>query len=285
MPEILDGRAVAAALTEDIKARADALRRSGIAPTLAVVRVGERADDLAYERGALNRARAAGVEVRRVAFPAGCSTAELAEAVASLSADGSVHGALILMPLPPGIDADAVRAALAPAKDVDGVTFASRAGVYSGRGEGFPPCTAAACMEILNHYGIDPEGKSAVVLGRSLVVGRPAAMMLLERGTTVTVCHTKTHDAAALARSAEILVAAMGRAGAVTPEFIGPGQVVIDVGISVDESGRLRGDLSPQARTLAAAYTPVPGGVGSVTTAVLMKHVVRAAENLSRPAL
>lgn len=282
MPRILDGKAVAAALTAELKERAARLKERGTTPTLAIVRVGERNDDLAYERGAVKRAQAVGVAVRRVTFPADCSTDRLADAVSSLSADSAVHGVLIFMPLPPHIDESTVRAALAPDKDVDGITLASQARVYSGRGEGWPPCTAAACMEILNHYGIDPKGKDAVVLGRSLVIGRPAAMMLLERSATVTVCHTKTRNAAAVARRAEILVAAVGHAGAVTPEFVNPEQILIDVGINVNENGKLCGDVSPEACERSAAYTPVPGGVGSVTTTVLMKHVVQAAQKAAR---
>ena len=278
MPQLLDGKAVAAALSEDLKKRVASLKECGVTPTLAIVRVGERGDDLAYERGAKKRAEALGIDMKQFVLPATCEQEQLNEAIDAINADFAIHGCLIFMPLPKHLDEQTVRRRLAPEKDADGITFASQAAVYAGRDEGFPPCTPAACMEILKFYGIDPTGKNAVVLGRSLVIGRPAAMMLLKRNATVTVCHTKTRDAAAIARSADILVAAVGHAGAVTKEYVAPGQIVLDVGINVNEAGKLCGDVSPEAAENCAAYTPVPGGVGSVTTTVLMKHVVEAAE-------
>ncbi|MBP5211344.1 MAG: bifunctional 5,10-methylenetetrahydrofolate dehydrogenase/5,10-methenyltetrahydrofolate cyclohydrolase [Pyramidobacter sp.] len=278
MPQILDGKAVASALSEKLKTRVAALASRGVVPTLAIVRVGERGDDLAYERGAIKRAQTVGVAVKQFVLPADCAQEQLNETIAAINSDASIHGCLIFMPLPKHLDEQAVRRALAPEKDVDGITLASQAAVYAGRGEGFPPCTPAACMEILNHYGIDPMGDRAVVLGRSLVIGRPIAMMLMDANATVTVCHTKTRRAAALASSADILVAAVGHAGAVTKEFTKPGQIVLDVGINVNEEGKLCGDVAPEAVKSVWTYTPVPGGVGSVTTTVLMKHVVEAAE-------
>ena len=281
MPQILDGKAVAAALTEDLKKQTAALVSRGVVPTLAIVRVGERGDDLAYERGAIKRAQTAGVAVKQFILPADCTQPQLLETIDAINHDAGIHGCLIFMPLPKSIDERAVRERLSPAKDVDGITFASQAAVYAGRDEGFPPCTPAACMEILKFYGVDPKGKNAVVLGRSLVIGRPAAMMLLGASATVTVCHTKTRDAASIARGADILVAAVGHAGAVTPDFVTPSQIVLDVGINVNEEGKLCGDVAPEAAELAGACTPVPGGVGSVTTTVLMKHVVEAAKRQS----
>ncbi|MBQ4490666.1 MAG: bifunctional 5,10-methylenetetrahydrofolate dehydrogenase/5,10-methenyltetrahydrofolate cyclohydrolase [Pyramidobacter sp.] len=281
MPQILDGKAVAAALTEDLKKQTATLVSRGVVPTLAIVRVGERGDDLAYERGAIKRAQTAGVAVKQFILPADCTQPQLLETIDAINHDPGIHGCLIFMPLPKSIDERAVRERLSPDKDVDGITFASQAAVYAGRDEGFPPCTPAACMEILKFYGVDPKGKNAVVLGRSLVIGRPAAMMLLGASATITVCHTKTRDAASIARCADILVAAVGHAGAVTPEFVTPSQVVLDVGINVNDAGKLCGDVLPEAAKLAGAYTPVPGGVGSVTTTVLMKHVVEAAKKQS----
>ena len=282
MPQILDGKAVAAALTEEMKKRTAALASQGVTPALAIVRLGERGDDLAYERGATKRAQAVGVSVKQFVLPAGCTQTDLIETINTINADAGIHGCLIFMPLPKGIDERAVRETLVPAKDVDGITLGSQAAVYSGRGEGFAPCTAAACMEILKFYGIDPAGKNAVVLGRSLVIGRPLAMMLQNANATVTVCHTKTRDAASVARRAEILAAAVGHAGCVAPEFVNPDQIILDVGINVNEAGKLCGDVAPEAAELSAAYTPVPGGVGSVTTTVLMKHVIEAAERTAR---
>jgi len=278
MPQILDGKAVAKALSEELKARTAALASRGVTPTLAIVRVGARDDDLAYERGAIKRAQTVGVGIKQFVLAADSTQGHVDDVIRHVNGELSIHGCLIFLPLPGGLDEKAVRRALAPEKDVDGITAASQAAVYAGRGEGFPPCTAAACMEILKYYGVDPKGKNAAVLGRSLVIGRPAAMMLMNANATVTVCHTKTRDAAAVARGADILVAAVGHAASVTKEYVNPGQVVLDVGINVNEAGKLCGDVAPEAAETAAAYTPVPGGVGSVTTTVLMKHVVEAAE-------
>ena len=278
MPQILDGKAVAKALSEELKARTAALASRGVTPTLAIVRVGARDDDLAYERGAIKRAQTVGVGIKQFVLAADSTQGYVDDVIRHVNGELSIHGCLIFLPLPGGLDEKAVRRALAPEKDVDGITAASQAAVYAGRGEGFPPCTAAACMEILKYYGVEPKGKNAAVLGRSLVIGRPAAMMLMNANATVTVCHTKTRDAAAVARGADILVAAVGHAASVTKEYVNPGQVVLDVGINVNEAGKLCGDVAPDAAETAAAYTPVPGGVGSVTTTVLMKHVVEAAE-------
>ena len=278
MPQILDGKAVAKALSEELKARTAALASRGVTPTLAIVRVGARDDDLAYERGAIKRAQTVGVGIKQFVLAADSTQGHVDDVIRHVNGEPSIHGCLIFLPLPGALDEKAVRRALAPEKDVDGITAASQAAVYAGRGEGFPPCTAAACMEILKYYGVDPKGKNAAVLGRSLVIGRPAAMMLMNANATVTVCHTKTRDAAAVARGADILVAAVGHAASVTKEYVNPGQVVLDVGINVNEAGKLCGDVAPEAAETAAAYTPVPGGVGSVTTTVLMKHVVEAAE-------
>lgn len=277
MAQILDGKVVAAALTEQLKNDVQKLKDRGVLPCLAIVRVGERGDDLAYERGATKRAAAAGLEVKQFALPAEASQDELLAVIAKINADASIHGCLIFMPLPKQIDEATVRAALAPEKDVDGITAASQAGVYSGKSVGFPPCTPSACMEIIKHYQIELKGANAVVFGRSLVVGRPLAMMLLGQHATVTICHTKTRDAAAVARGADVLLAAVGHAGAVGETFVTPDQVLIDVGINVNAEGKLCGDVAPEAAQKARAYTPVPGGVGSVTTTVLAKHVIEAA--------
>ena len=181
-------------------------------------------------------------------------------------------------PLPKHLDEEAACQALDPEKDVDGITDGSMVGVFTGQKKGFPPCTPQACMEILDHYGIDCAGKKAVVIGRSLVVGKPAAMMLIKKNATVTVCHTKTVDMPAVCREADILIVAAGRAGVVDKPYFAPGQVVIDVGINVNAEGKLCGDVKfEDAEPIVGAITPVPGGVGSVTTSVLVGHVVEAA--------
>lgn len=240
--------------------------------------MGEREEDLAYERGALKRCEKTGIEVRQVVLPENVSQEALIASVEELNRDGSVHGVLVFCPLPGHLDEAAVRCALDPKKDVDGITDSSLLTVFTGRGEGYPPCTAAACMEILEHYGYAPEGKRAVVVGRSLVIGKPAAMLLIAKNATVTVCHTKTADLPAECSRADILIAAAGRAGAVGADCVSPGQVVIDVGINIGAGGDMCGDADFDAvEPVVAAITPVPGGVGAVTTSVLVSHVVKAA--------
>lgn len=278
MAEILKGAPVAAALNEKTAALAAWLAQRGVTPTLAILRVGENPGDLSYERGVVKRCGEVGVAVEKCVLAADCSQSELMSALHKLNTDASVHGILVFRPLPAQLDEEAVRQALVPEKDVDGITDGSLAGVFTGSGTGFAPCTAQAVVEILDHYGIDCQGKSAVILGRSLVVGRPAAMLLLHKNATVTLCHSKSVDAAALARGADILVVSMGKAKCVGAEYLHPGQTVIDVGINMGPDGKLCGDVDfDAAEPTVDAMTPVPGGVGAVTTAVLLDHVVSAA--------
>ena len=279
MAEILKGAPAAAALTEELKARAEALREKGTVPTLAILRVGERPDDLSYERGALKRCEKAGIEVKRFLLPEDVTESELLKTIDIANADPGIHGCLMFRPLPDRAMEKAACARLLPEKDVDCMTEGSLGGVFTGSGTGYPPCTAEACMELLRFYGIGLKGKNVTVIGRSLVIGKPVSMMLQAAHATVTMCHTRTRDMAAICRNAEILVCAAGHAGLVTKDFIRPGQVVIDVGINVDENGNLCGDVAfDEAAGIAGMITPVPGGVGSVTTAVLAKHVIEAAE-------
>lgn len=275
---ILRGKEVAAALAQTLTKNVQTLGRSGITPTLAILRVGERTGDMVYERGATSRCEALGVEVRNVTLPGDCSQERLMEAIRTINGDDSIHGCLLLRPLPEQLDEQAACEALRPEKDVDGITSGALAGVFVDGGAGFPPCTAQACIEILDHYGYDLRGRRAVVVGRSLVIGRPVAMMLLRRDATVTICHSRTADLAEECRRAKFLIAAVGRAGIVDGRCIAPGQVVIDVGINDNGQGGLCGDVAfDEAETVAEAITPVPGGVGAVTTAVLAKHVIAAA--------
>ncbi|HIY07942.1 MAG TPA: bifunctional 5,10-methylenetetrahydrofolate dehydrogenase/5,10-methenyltetrahydrofolate cyclohydrolase [Firmicutes bacterium] len=279
MAKLLKGAEVTAALNERIKADVEDLKAKGVNPTLAIVRVGERPDDLSYERGATKRCDTLGVAVEKVLLPEDVTQEELMAAIDRVNNDDRIHGVLIFRPLPKHLDDEAVRRALKPEKDIDGITDGSLVGVFAGTKQGFPPCTPQACMEILDHYGIDPKGKRAVVIGRSLVVGKPAAMMLLGKHATVTVCHTRTVDMPAVCREAEILIVAAGRAGVVGKEYFAPGQIVIDVGINVNAEGKLCGDVNfEEAEPVVEAITPVPGGVGTVTTSVLVGHVVEAAK-------
>ena len=281
MAQILDGKQVVAALNEKLRADVDQLNEKGVLPTLAIVRVGERGDDISYERGAIKRCETIGVAVKCFALPEDAAQEELLDVIDSINKDDTIHGCLLFRPLPKHMDDSAVRNALVPAKDVDGITDGSLAGVFAGTEDGFPPCTAQACIEILDHFGHDLKGKNVTVIGRSLVVGKPVAMMLLGRHATVTVCHTRTVDMPAICRKADILIVAAGRAGIVGKEYFSEGQIVIDVGINVDDDGKLCGDVNfAEAEPIVGAITPVPGGVGTVTTSVLVKHVVNAAKKL-----
>ena len=259
MATLLKGAAAAAALNERTAAVIEGLKAKGITPALGILRVGERPDDLSYERGAVKRCDALGIAVKKYLLPEDVSQEKLMETIKDINEDAAIHGALIFRPLPKHLDDEAVRQAL------------------------FPPCTAQACMEILEQAGIDPKGKEAVVVGRSLVVGRPAAMLLLQRNATVTICHTRTQDMEGVCRRAQILIVAAGRAGVIGADHVSAGQTVIDVGIHVGEDGKLRGDVDFQAaEPIVEAITPVPGGVGAVTTAVLASHVVEAASRSVR---
>ena len=282
MAKKLLGKEVNEALNARIAAQCAALKEKGVNPTLAIVRCGERPDDLSYEKGATKRAEALGVAVEKFLLPEDVSKEELLRTIDAINANDAIHGVLMFRPLPKHLkaDQDEICNRLDPRKDVDGMTDGSNAGVFMGKKLGFAPCTPSACMEILDHYGIDCTGKKAVVLGRSLVVGKPAAMMLLAKNATVTMCHTKTRDVAAVAREADILVSAAGVLKSLTKDYVRPGQVVIDVSINWDEAkGGISGDaVYDEVEPIVEAITPVPGGVGAVTTSVLIGHVVEAAE-------
>ena len=291
MAKLLLAKEVTASMAEKLRLRVAALREKGVTPTLAIVRCGENPSDLAYERSACSRAEQVGVAVDKLVLPGDVSREELLAKLDALNADDTIHGVLLLRPLPEHLkaDQDEICNRLLAEKDVDCMTDLSNAGVFTGRNPGFAPCTAQACMEILDYYGIDCTGKNAVVIGRSLVVGKPAAMMLLARNATVTVCHTKTADVAAAARNADILVSAAGALGSLTKDHVRPGQVVIDVSVNWDPAkitdkgtGGMAGDaVFSEVEPIVDAITPVPGGVGGVTGAVLISHVVEAAERIS----
>ena len=278
MAQLMKGAPVAAAMTEQMAARTERLKQAGVTPTLCILRLGERPGDLVYERSAMKRCGKVGIDVREIVLPEGCTRERLLETIEQVNRDGAIHGLLMMRPLPVREDEDAARALLAPEKDVDGITAIAQSKVFTGAGAGYPPCTAQAVIEILDHYGVELAGRRAAVIGRSLVVGRPVAMMLMARDATVTLCHTRTEDLPELCCQADILVSAAGRAGLVTGAFTRPGQVIVDVGINV-RAGKLCGDGDfAAAEPLVGAITPVPGGVGAVTTAVLAAHVVQAAE-------
>lgn len=293
MAKLLLGREVTDALNTELAERTEALRRRGITPTLAIIRIGDDPSDLSYERGATKRAALVGVEILRFILPADASRESVLGVIDHVNHERTIHGVLLLRPLPKHLQscANEICNRLDPAKDVDCMTHLSNAGIFEGQKNlGYAPCTPAACMEMLRFYGIDCTGKSAVVIGRSLVVGRPAAMMFLDRNATVTVCHTKTPNTAELCRSADIILSAAGQLRFLTKDFVRPGQTIIDVAINWDADkpnskggrGGIAGDADfAEIEPIVEAITPVPGGVGSVTTSVLMKHVVEAAEKVA----
>ena len=278
MATILKGAPVVAAMNERNAALCEQLEAKGITPTLAVVRVGEREDDLSYERGVIARCGKVGVEVKQFLLPADASQDDLLKVIAEVNAEDTIHGCLLFRPLPKQFNDRTVRAALAPEKDIDGITDDSLAGVFTNTDLGYAPCTAQACLEILKYYNIPLSGRRAVVVGRSLVVGKPAAMMLDRENATVTLCNSRTQNLPDVCREADVVVVAMGKMGFIGAEHLRAGQVVVDVGIHVNEEGRLCGDVRfGEAEPVVEAITPVPGGVGTVTTSVLVSHVVEAA--------
>ena len=279
MAEIWKGKAVADALNEKMIANVGALKEKGVTPTLAILRVGERPDDISYEKGAIKRCDQVGVAVKQVLLPADVDEETFFKTLDELNNDDSVHGILMFRPLPKHLDGEKARKALNPAKDVDGCTDGSLAGVFTNTPLGFPPCTAQAAMEILDFYGVDCKGKRAAVIGRSLVIGRPVAMMLMHKNATPTICHTETVDMPSIIREADIVIVCAGQMETIGKEYFREGQVIIDVGINWNEAkGKLCGDVKfDEVEPIVAAITPVPGGVGSVTTAVLVSHVVDAA--------
>ena len=262
-----------------------ALKEAGITPTLCIFRVGERPDDLAYERGAVKRAETVGVAVRKVVLPPDVTQEVFDQTLRDVNGDDSIHGILLLRPLPGHLDNEKARQMLNPAKDIDGCTDLSLAGVFTNTKTGFPPCTAQAAMEILHHFNIPVKGRKAAVIGRSLVIGRPVGMMLMHENATVVNCHTRTVDVPSITRQADILIAASGQLHSVTREYTNPDQVVIDVGINWDaEKGGISGDVAfEDVEPYVRAITPVPGGVGSVTSCVLIGHVIEAAKRRADP--
>jgi methylenetetrahydrofolate dehydrogenase (NADP+) / methenyltetrahydrofolate cyclohydrolase len=276
---LIDGRKVAAELRAELTGRVSALGGRGVTPTLAIVVATDDESTAWYVRSLTKTAGDLGIGVRRLDLPRDAGRADIRAALAQVSADPAVHGVICQTPLPGGLKLDDVGDAIAPEVDVDGANPQSLGRLASGWATAYPPATAAAVLVLLQHAGVALAGKRAVVLGRSNVVGKPAALLLLAEHATVTVCHSRTVDLPAVAREADVLVAAIGRAKMVTADYVKPGAVVIDVGTNPTADGGLVGDVDTAAvEQVAAAVTPVPGGVGPVTTVLLMTAVVKAAE-------
>lgn len=276
--ELLKGAPVSAAIRE--WAAEEIKQLQGPVPKLAIIRVGEKPDDMSYERSAVKKMETFGLRVQTFVFPKDISDEDFKEAFQKINKDQDVAGILLLRPLPGQIKEKEIEAMIDPKKDLDGISPVNIAKVFSGDPSGFAPCTAEAVIEILKANNISIEGKRATVIGRSMVIGKPLSMLLLKENATVTICHTRTKELPEICRQAEILVAAAGKAGMVEESWVSDGAVVIDVGINVDENGKLCGDVdqaSMESRNLL--LTPVPGGVGAVTTAVLAKHLIQAARS------
>ncbi len=288
MAKQLLAKEVTAAMIEKLQARVGALKEKGVTPKLGIIRCGENPSDLSYERGATKRADEIGVAVEKFVLPEDVTKEALIAKIEEINADDSIHGVLMFRPLPKHLkaDQDYICNKLDPRKDIDCMTDLSNAGVFMGKKLGFEPCTACACMEILEHYGYDLKGKNAVVIGRSLVIGKPVAMMLMAKNATITICHTKTVNLPEIVKRADIVVSAAGVLGSLTKDFVRPGQVVIDVSMNWDANkvtakgvGGMSGDaVFAEVEPIVDAITPVPGGVGGVTNVVLIGHVVEAAE-------
>lgn len=271
----LGGKEVADEIVADLKIKVEELKGRGISPKLAILRVGERDDDLAYERGVLKRFESAGVEVEITALDAGVSQEELDETFDGINSDSKVHGILVFRPLPKGLSDEHMRRTIDSGKDVDFMDIRNMEKVLAGVPDAAAPCTAEAVMALIKHYQIETKGKKVTVVGRSLVIGKPVALLLTTANATVTVCHTKTLNMEEECRNADIIVACCGVAKMLGPSYVREGQIVIDVGMNVDEGGNLCGDVDyASVSEIAEAVTPVPGGVGSITTAILLKHVV-----------
>ena len=282
MGQIIKGKPVADAITAELQKDVEALKAQGITPKLKIVRVGAREDDLAYERGALSRMEKCGIAAEVLELPVDIEQADFVKALKAVNDDPAVHGILLFRPLPKQLDMEEIKFIVDPVKDIDCMNPLNAEKIFEGDKTGYPPCTSQACVEILDHYGVELKGKNVAVVGRSMVVGKPLAMLLLDKNATVTICHSRTADLPAVCRQNDVVIAAVGRAEMVKGDFINEGTVVIDVGINVNAEGKLCGDVKfDECVEKASMITPVPAGVGSVTTSVLAKHVVKACKQLN----
>lgn len=277
MGQVITGKPVADKISEGLIKEVEELKSEGIEPKLALVRVGARSDDMAYERGALARTKKIGIKTEVTELPQDISQAGFIDVIEKLNEDKDVNGILIFRPLPKHLDENVIKCVIASEKDVDCFSPVNQGKLYEGDKTGFSPCTPVAVMEILKHYNVELQGKDCVVIGASNVVGKPTALLLLNEFATVSVCHIYTKDVSMLSKEADIVVSACGVAKLVKENWIDEGAVVVDVGINIDEDGKLCGDVDFDAvKNKVSMITPVPKGVGSVTTSILAKHVVKA---------
>lgn len=276
--QILDGKALAAEIRSEVKTQVAALAEKGVSTALVVILVGDDSASQVYVRNKIKACADTGIRSLEFRMPAETTQQQLLAKIAELNADENVDGILVQLPLPKQINADAVISAIAPAKDVDGFHVANAGALVTGK-QGFVPCTPFGVMRLIEKSGVNPRGKSAVIVGRSNIVGKPMALLLLAADATVTVAHSRTPDLSAVTRNADILVAAVGRAKLIKADMVKPGAVVIDVGMNRDETGKLCGDVDfAEVKEIAGSITPVPGGVGPMTIAMLMQNTVLAAQ-------
>ncbi len=279
MAVLMKGSEVVNAMKERLLKDVEDLKKNGITPGLAIVRVGARPDDLSYERGAVKRCEGLGIRCSVFEFPETITQQDLVDEIRKVNEDAGVHGILLFRPLPKHIDEGVIKYVINHEKDADCLNPVNVAKVFEGDASGFAPCTPEAVVEMLDHFGIDVAGKKVTIIGRSMVVGKPLSMLLLKKHATVTICHTRTKNLEQTCKEAEILIAAAGKAKMVTDAFVSAGQVVVDVGINLDEYGNLCGDVDfEKVEPHVESITPVPGGIGTVTTSVLAKHVIRSAK-------
>jgi methylenetetrahydrofolate dehydrogenase (NADP+)/methenyltetrahydrofolate cyclohydrolase len=281
MAEILKGKPVADATKEELAKKVEALKAKNISPKLGIIRVGARPDDLFYEGGAKKTCAAIGMDCEVFEFPVDIAQDAIEKAVTEIGEKKDVHGILMFFPLPDNLDGKKIRELIPVEKDVDCLTTAGAAKIFTDDPTGFPPCTPTACMDMLHFYDIPLKGKKCTVVGRSLVVGKPLAMLLLREHATVTICHSRTENLPEVCQDSDILIAAVGRAKMIKGNYVKSGQIVIDVGINADPDnpGKYCGDVDFQeAEPVVAKISPVPAGVGSVTTSVLCKQTIKACE-------
>ncbi len=282
MSEILKGKPVADSISSDVKIEAEQLTLKGIAPKLATIRVGEKPEDISYEQSAIKRMDICGIKTDVCVLDKNITTQELLNVLHQKNNDNSIHGILMFQPLPSHIDSSVIKNAINQQKDVDCINPLSSAKMYLEDKKAFVPATPGAVMEILNYYQIPLEGKNVVVLGRSMVVGKPLSMMLLNKNATVTICHSRTKNIARICKRADIIISCIGKAGFVTNDFVNENSVVIDVGINMNNENKICGDVDfNEVANIARAITPVPGGVGGVTTSVLARNIIKAAKLIS----
>ncbi|WP_431132039.1 bifunctional methylenetetrahydrofolate dehydrogenase/methenyltetrahydrofolate cyclohydrolase FolD [Variovorax paradoxus] len=276
--QLIDGNALAKTIRAEVAGRTAALKASGVNPALSIILVGEDPASQVYTKHKVNDSTETGLQATLERYPADMSEADLLARIRALNDDPLVHGILVQLPLPKHMDSQKVIETISPAKDVDGFHVASAGALMTGA-PGFWPCTPYGCMKMLESIGYDLRGKHAVVIGRSNIVGKPMAMMLLAKNATVTICHSATQDLAAITRQADVVVAAVGKRNILTADMVKPGAVVIDVGMNRKEDGKLAGDVDfDGVKEVAGWITPVPGGVGPMTRAMLLANTLEAAE-------